>query len=71
MLPPSQYQKQFRVLSLTPESIGLPPANRDILAAQIDSLGLDSSVRRRLRMEAGIDDVEIIELLEDVVQEEG
>lgn len=71
VLPPSQYQKQFRVLSLTPESIGLPPANRDILAAQIDSLGLDSSVRRRLRMEAGIDDVEIIELLEDVIQEEG
>lgn len=71
VLPPSQYQKQFRVLSLTPESIGLPPANRDTLAAQIDSLGLDSSVRRRLRMEAGIDDVEIIELLENVVQEEG
>ena len=70
-LPPSQYQKQFRVLSLSPESIGLPPANRDILAAQIDSRGLDSSVRRRLRQEAGIDDVEIIEYLEHVVQEEG
>lgn len=71
ILPPSLYQKQFRVLSLSPESIGLPPANRDILAAQIDSLGLDSSVRRRLRQEAGIDDVEIIEYLEHVVQEEG
>ena len=71
VLPPSQYQKQFRVLSLTPESIGLPSANRDILAAQIDSLNLDGSVRKRLRMEAGIEDVEIIEYLEHVVQEEG
>lgn len=71
VLPPSQYQKQIRVLSLTPESIGLPSANRDILAAQIDSLNLDSSVRKRLRMEAGIEDVEIIEYLEHVVQEEG
>ena len=70
VLPPSQYQKQIRVLSLTPESIGLPSANRDILAAQIDSLNLDSSVRKRLRMEAGIEDVEIIEYLEHVVQEE-
>lgn len=71
VLPPSQYQKQFRVLSLNPEMIGLPPANRDVLAAQIDSLGLSDSVRRRIRMEAGVEDVDFVEMLSDVIQKEG
>ena len=71
MLPAAQYQKRFRLLSLTPESIGLQPANRDTMAAQIDSLLEPDSVKRRLKMEAGIEDVDIIELLENVVQEEG
>ena len=70
MLPADQYQKRFRLLSLTPEVIGLTPANRDVLAAQIDSTLEPDSVKRRLRMEAGIEDVDIIEILENVVQEE-
>lgn len=70
VLPPEQYQKRFRLLSLTPEVIGLAPANRDVLAAQIDSTLEPDSVKRRLRMEAGIEDVDIIEILENVVQEE-
>lgn len=70
VLPSDQYQKRFRLLSLTPEVIGLTPANRDVLAAQIDSTLEPDSVKRRLRMEAGIEDVDIIEILENVVQEE-
>lgn len=70
VLPPAQYQKRFRLLSLTPEVIGLPPANRDVMAAQIDSILEPGSVKKRLRMEAGIEDVDIVELLENVVQEE-
>lgn len=70
VLPADQYQKRFRLLSLTPEVIGLTPANRDVLAAQIDSTLEPDSVKRRLRMEAGIEDVDIIEILENVVQEE-
>lgn len=70
VLPSDQYQKRFRLLSLTPEVIGLAPANRDVLAAQIDSTLEPDSVKRRLRMEAGIEDVDIIEILENVVQEE-
>lgn len=70
VLPADQYQKRFRLLSLTPEVIGLAPANRDVLAAQIDSTLEPDSVKRRLRMEAGIEDVDIIEILENVVQEE-
>ena len=70
VLPPSQYQKQYRLLSLTPKAIGLPPADRSVLAAQIDSMGLSESVQRRLRMESGVEDVDIIEILNDVAQKE-
>lgn len=70
VLPADQYQKRFRLLSLTPEVIGLTSANRDVLAAQIDSTLEPDSVKRRLRMDAGIEDVDIIEILENVVQEE-
>ena len=70
VLPPTQYARQFRLLSLNPESIGLPPANRDVLAEQIKSLGLADNVAKRLRMEASIEDVDIIEHLNNVVQEE-
>lgn len=70
ILPEEQYQKTYRLLSLTPESIGLPAANRDLLAAQIDSLeDVPESEKDRLRMEAGIDDVDITKILENVTQE--
>lgn len=70
VLPATQYTRQYRLLSLSPESIGLPPANRDVLAAQINALGLTENVTKRLRMEAGIEDVDILEHLSNVVQEE-
>lgn len=70
-LPASQYTKTYRLLSLTPEAIGLPAANRDILAAQIDSLeDVPESEKVRLRMEAGVEDVDITKLLQNVTQEE-
>lgn len=69
-LPDEQYQKTFRLLTITPESIGLPAANRDILAAQIDSIDdVSESEKERLRMEAGVDDVDITKILNNVVQE--
>lgn len=71
VLPPEQYQKQYRLLSLSPETIGLPPANRDALAAQIDSLVVPDKIKKRLRMEAGIIDADILEIIDDVLQEEG
>lgn len=71
-LPPQQYQKQYRLLSLSPESIGLPPANRDELARQIDSMtDIPETEKERLRMEASIDDMDIVKVLEYVTQEEG
>lgn len=66
-----EYRKQYRMLSLTPESIGLPSANRDELAAQIDSLAqISERDARKLKMDAGIIDTDILEILENVTQEE-
>lgn len=65
-----EYQKNIRLLSLTPESIGLPSANRDELAAQIDALEhLSERDARRLKMDAGVIDTDILEILENVTQE--
>lgn len=70
-LPVQQYQKQFRLLSLNPEAVGLPPANRDELARQIDALtDIPEIERDRLRMEASIVDMDIVKVLENVTSEE-
>lgn len=69
-LPAENYRKQFRVLSLSPEVIGLPRANRDELARQIDGIVAPDAVKKRLRVDAGIDDLDIVKLMDNVVQEE-
>lgn len=70
-LDSKEYQKSYRLLSLTPEAIGLPAANRDVLAAQIDSLDkVSEQDARALKMDAGIIDMDIVERLEHVAQEE-
>ena len=71
VLPAENYRKQFRVLSLSPEVIGLPRANRDELARQIEGLVTPETVKKRLRMDAGIDDLDIVEYIDNVIQEEG
>lgn len=70
VLPPEQYRRTFRVLSLTTESLGLPTANRDELGAQLDALDVDERSRARLRMEAGIEDLDIVKILSNGVEEE-
>lgn len=69
LLPTELYARQIRVLTLTPETIGLPSVNRDKLAAQIDSLDVSDRVKKRLRMEASIEDIDFIEVLNNGVQE--
>lgn len=66
LLPPEQYMKTFRVLSLTTECLGLPAVNRDEVAAQIDALEIPDADKRRIRMEAGVEDMDIVKMLEDV-----
>lgn len=66
-----QYLKQIRLLSTNPEAIGLPVADRDELAAQIDALDdIPESTRQRLKMDAGIIDMDIQKILEHGVSEE-
>lgn len=69
-LPAENYGKQFRVLSLSPEVIGLPRANRDELARQIDGIVAPEAVKKRLRVDAGIDDLDIVKFMDNVAQEE-
>ena len=69
-LPAENYSKQFRGLSLSPEVIGLPRANRDELARQIDGIVAPEAVKKRLRVDAGIDDLDIVKLMDNVAQEE-
>lgn len=66
-----QYLKQIRLLSINPEAIGLPTADRDALAAQIDALDdIPTPVKQRLKMDAGIIDMDIQKILEDGTSEE-
>ena len=68
-LPAEIYQPMFRLLSATPESIGLPAANRDELERQIDTVVAPESVKRRLKTDAGIVDLDIVKYLEDAKEE--
>lgn len=59
------------MVSLDPESIGLPRADRRELKEIIDGVlvsGVPESERRRIEMEAGIIDFEIEEILENESQ---
>lgn len=68
-LPAEVYQPMFRLLSATPESIGLPAANRDELERQIETVVAPEAVKRRLRTDAGIVDLDIVKYLEDAKEE--
>ncbi len=68
-LPAEIYQPMYRLLSATPESIGLPAANRDELERQIDGVLAPDSVKRRLKIDAGIRDLDIVKYLEDAKEE--
>lgn len=68
-LPAEVYQPMFRLLSATPESIGLPAANRDELERQIETVVAPEAVKRRLRTDAGITDLDIVKYLEDAKEE--
>lgn len=69
ILPPEQYMKTFRVLSLTTECLGLPSVNRDEVAAQIDALEIPEADKKRIRMEAGVEDMDIVKMMEDVTSQ--
>ena len=63
--PLLQEQKHIKVYDLDPNAVGLQPANRLTLGQQIDALDIPAVEKERLRQDAGIDDVDIIEMLDD------
>lgn len=63
-LPPQMYLRPFRVFSLTTDVLGLPTINRQEVTDQIQQLHIPEVEKRRLRREALIEDVDIIDLLE-------
>lgn len=63
---PLELENKFiKVYDLDPSAVGLPSANRNVLAQQIDGLDVPLREKERLRQDAGIEDVDIIEMLDD------
>lgn len=70
-LSPKTYERMPTVLSLNPEDIGLQKADRRKLAELIDRMDIPQTDKRRLEMDAGIRDVDIVKIMDDEVQEAG
>lgn len=70
-LDPGMYERRPVVLSLDSEDIGLPKADRRKLAELIDRTKIPQGEKRRLEMEAGIVDMDIVKFLENESQEAG
>ena len=59
------------VVSLDPESIGLPKADRRALGEIINKLPAPASEKSRILMEAGIIDMDVVKMLQHESQEAG
>lgn len=68
-LDPGVYERKPVVLSLEPEDIGLQTADRRKLGELIDRMPVPESEKKRLEMEAGIVDMDIVKVLRDESQE--
>lgn len=59
-------EKPIKVYDLDPNAVGLPSANRNLLAAQIDGMqDISAREKTRLKRDANIIDVDIEEMLDD------
>ena len=58
-------EKPIKIYDLNPEAVGLDAANRQILAAQIDSVDLPEREKVRLKRDANIVDIDFEEMLND------
>lgn len=69
-IPKGTFDKPIRVYTLDPERVGIAPVNRQILAAQIDSIkGATEAEKQRVRAEAGVEDIIPLEdLINDTTQ---
>ena len=68
---PEMFPRMYKFSSLTPESVGLPVANRDVIAAQIDALtDVPESEKEIFKMEGGVKDFDLIKLMDQAIEEE-
>lgn len=70
-LPVEQYARPIQLHTLSPEALGLQSANRDELARQIEECDVTSAVKHRLAQEAGIEDIDFIEILDNGTPQKG
>ena len=64
--PKEMDEKPIKVYDLDPNAVGLPSANRNLLAAQIDGMqDIPAREKTRLKRDANIIDVDIEEMLDD------
>jgi len=64
-LPEEFYKKPIKVYSLDPSVIKLEAADRDALAARIDSMDITEDEKVRLKRDAQIEDVDFIEMFDE------
>ena len=65
------YQRFPTIVDTSPESIGLPRADRRVLAEIIRKLPVPETEKKRLAMDAGVIDMDIEKMLQHESQEAG
>lgn len=70
-IPAECFRKEARVYMLDPTKVGMEGINRNEVAAQIDNLKITEAGKRKLRLDANIEDVLPIEqMLDDIPQKD-
>lgn len=64
-IPEALYAKPIKIYSLNPGAIGLPKVDRNALAEQIDNLAIPELEKNRVRQEAGVDQVNFMEMYDE------
>ena len=60
-----QDEKEIKIYSLNPQSVGIPSINRDEIASIIDNLKVSEKDRSRIKQDANIEDVDFEEVIDD------
>jgi hypothetical protein len=64
-IPEGMYKKNIKVYTLNPGHIKLEKVDRNALAERIDNMEIKENEKSRLRQEAGVSDIDFIELYDE------
>lgn len=64
-VPEQLFAKPIKIYSLDPKKISLPMADRNALAERIDNMEIPEREKNRIRQEAGVENVDFMELLDE------